>query len=481
MEVEPSDTGNLAIVFAVLAIFILGWILLPKSKIVKDGYGYPPRAPVGTWETLRKAASSDYPWWLLEVAHELKSGIFRLALPIPGAPMVVAVGEGGAFRQIMTDPLTRKPRLYEEFRPVNGGTATLFSSFGNAWHAKRKAVAPAFASKHVRRMNDVALAKVESWMEGRLRPAAEAGDSIDFDEEILHVILSAISETAFEYSMSKEESSMFISELELALTEFALKAPSNPLRKFVGMLLPERRRAFAAGQNLRRLSLTIIASYRKLEAPLHGTIIDLLMRSTAFKDDGEKAAQIVEFLVGGHDTTAHSIAWTLLELARNPVEQVKLRDSLTGLAQGQMGNSDYLAMVIKEAMRLHPVAAASTYRQIGRDMVTNGTYKYFLPKNSIVILPFLVQFRDSLVFDQPDLFKPSRWENPTKEMIDAMHPFSFGKQNCVGQSLASAQMKAILPKICSEFELTVEDEGRADFFLTMKPAGVLLKAKQVQS
>jgi cytochrome P450 len=45
--------------------------------------------------------------------------------------------------------------------------------------------------------------------------------------------------------------------------------------------------------------------------------------------------------------------------------------------------------------------------------------------------------------------------------LDAFNPFSLGKQNCVGQSLAKAETQAIVARICSEFEfeLQVEDEG----------------------
>jgi hypothetical protein len=43
-------------------------------------------------------------------------------------------------------------------------------------------------------------------------------------------------------------------------------------------------------------------------------------------------------------------------------------------------------------------------------------------------MQFSVQFRDPGIFDNPDCFQPSRWESPTKEMLDAFIPFSLGKQ-----------------------------------------------------
>lgn len=74
---------------------------------------------------------------------------------------------------------------------------------------------------------------------------------------------------------------------------------------------------------------------------------------------------------------------------------------------------------------------------------------------------------------------PSRWEDPTRDMLDAFNPYSLGKQNCVGQTLAKAETYAIVARICSEFELTVECEGTSDFSLTLKPQGVRLSARKV--
>jgi len=64
-------------------------------------------------------------------------------------------------------------------------------------------------------------------------------------------------------------------------------------------------------------------------------------------------------------------------------------------------------------------------------------------------------------------------------MLDAFNPFSLGKQNCVGQSLAQAETFAIVARICSEFELSVESEGTVDFFLTLKPVGARLRARKL--
>merc|ERR1712038_1393976 len=208
-------------------------------------------------------------------------------------------------------------------------------------------------------------------------------------------------------------------------------------------------------------------SYRNLEAPTKGTIIDLIMTSsTAFETDKDRAGQILEFLLAGHDTTGYSISWILFELARNPEEQKRLRASLSSMSPEDWSRSDVLRMAVKEAMRLHPVASAGSIRVIGKDMMTSK--KELLPKGTIVFLPLMLLFRNPEVFENENSFHPSRWENPTREMTDAFNPFSLGKQNCIGQSLANAEMHYVVARICSEFDLFVEEEGSVDYFLTLK-------------
>ncbi len=132
-------------------------------------------------------------------------------------------------------------------------------------------------------------------------------------------------------------------------------------------------------------------------------------------------------------------------------------------------------MVIKESMRLHPVSSVGSNRQVGRDFVTKEGW--IVPKNSIVTCSIGLLHHNPAVFQDPDKFIPFRWEKPTKAQRDAFLIFSAGKQNCIGQSLANAELHCILPKILSAVELTVEDEGRKELFLTLKPVGCLLKPK----
>lgn len=413
-----------------------------------------------------------------DVARQLQTHVFKVSLPLGLGTNVFVVGEPRLARSILTDPLSTKPEvIYGQVGNVVGGN-TIFTLDGPSWHSKRKATAPAFSSNHIKRMNRVALEKTEAWIESTLTNS-NFDSGFDVSQEMVGIVLSAFSETAFEYEMSKQEQEYFCKEFELALIEFAAKSPSNPLRKIFGWFVPERRRAFTASKNLKAMMLKIMDEYRNKEQFQDGTIIQLVLESDAFPTDDEKASQLLEFLLAGHDTSAYSIAWILICIARNAEEQTKLRGCLSKLSSKDWSGSDHLKRNIKEGMRIYPVAASGVIRTIGRDVMTSRSE--ILPKGSICLMPHMLSFRDPSVFEDPGSFLPSRWIKPSKEMSAAFTPFALGKQSCLGQALANAVISAIIARICSEFELSLESEGSVDYFLTLKPVGARLRARKISS
>jgi cytochrome P450 len=173
------------------------------------------------------------------------------------------------------------------------------------------------------------------------------------------------------------------------------------------------------------------------------------------------------------------LAFTLLELSRNPEEQNKVRNDISNMTTAaEWRKSDVLQRSIKESMRLYPVSASGSSRVCGRDFTTKEGWT--IPKGTIVVSHIMMTHRNKNVYgDNADKYIPSRWINPTQAQKDSFLIYSAGKQNCVGQALANAELQCIIPKILSEVELEVVDEGRTTWFLTLKPIGARLRAKRV--
>ena len=440
----------------------------------------PPMANTGMIKTILELGSSNAPWFLLKTAKEIKSYVFRLRIhQALGCPMFVVVAEPNLAREVYMDPLSFRPeKLYKAFEGV-ALSPSIFTRNGKFWHSRRKGMAPAFSSKHIKRMNKVASGKAEEWIKTKLETFVKKDEAFDVGKEMISITLSTISEAAFEYDMSDDEKEMFVEELELCLREFCGKAAMNPLRVVFGLLLEERRRAHIAARRIQSLSLSIIHAYKNLPNPTKDTLIDCIMNNDAYENDAERAADITILLIAGHDTTAFSIAWILKELAKNPIEQQKLRESLILTERKDWGQLETLHNVVKEGMRLFPVAGGGNVRCIGRDIQTDDGL--LLKKGSIISIPGILINRNTNVFENAESFIPSRWDKPTKEMNDSRMNFSLGKQNCVGQSLANAEIHTLIPLICSRFELEIEDEGSIHYSLTLKPRNLFIKAKKVRS
>lgn len=86
--------------------------------------------------------------------------------------------------------------------------------------------------------------------------------------------------------------------------------------------------------------------------------------------DEQLTAEVATFIMGGFETTAHTLAFTLFSIATNPEVEAKLLQELESLGlltsmdgPGRRLQHDdlrklaYTSNVIKEAMRKYPVVA----------------------------------------------------------------------------------------------------------------------------
>ena len=255
-----------------------------------------------------------------------------------------------------------------------------------------------------------------------------------------------------------------------------------PLRsRFGKYVFPEAKKAHLASMRLLELGTNILESYRAMDNPTKGTVIDQIAQNTSYKTDKERVSDILMLLFAGHDTTAYSLAWTLLELAKKPHEQRLLRNELRSNSEKDRSNLTMLRNVMKEGMRLQPVAAFQS-RMINKDIIykREGHSKGLLiPKGSQVACSNFLLCRNEKYFKDPDEFIPSRWEDASDDAIAAVTPFSLGRRNCVGQSLAMIELHCVLARLCTDYDCSVVEESVPTFQITWKPVGARLVAKKV--
>ena len=174
--------------------------------------------------------------------------------------------------------------------------------------------------------------------------------------------------------------------------------------------------------------------------------------------------EVDTFMFAGHDTTAISIIFALLNLGLNKEAQNKVHEELDSIFgddhERQITPEDisklkYLECCIKESMRIIP-----TVFMVGREIVNNIQIgDYYIPKGTNISVDFYSLHHDPEQFPQPEKYIPERFlpENSSKRHPFAFVPFSAGPRGCVGQKFAFNEMKIILADILRNFQITSLD------------------------
>lgn len=466
---------SIGVAAGILVVTIATRLLFRKKQA--DGTIAPPVAPFGMLATFKGIGGSECPAFFLEMAKRCNSLIYQLNVPLLA---MYVVGDYKAMREIFLECDKPADLTYSGFNILTG-LPSVFSRSTNdpMWKATRKGCAPAFSSKEVNRMNKVCANKLSQWIETVLDRCVASGSPFDPTAEMSKLTFGILMESAFEYDMVTEsEYDTFLHDLELSLREFTLKHSINPLRKWVVHFIPEGRRALQAVSGLHAYAKKILQCYRaKSNKAKENTLIKLIEGIPDF-DDKQKIAEITVFLIAGHDTTGFSLGNALYLAALHPSETTKVRNSLSA----SNSPSQYFECFLSECNRLVPVTATGSARLAHRDFIfatPRGPMK--IPKGSVFSMPQIVPNYDASVYDEPDEFRPERWLNATEEMKKSLLTFALGKRNCIGQSLATTELRSALPVLLSKYHFEVVKEGRLDYFLTLKYAGAQIKATKVTS
>jgi cytochrome P450 len=141
--------------------------------------------------------------------------------------------------------------------------------------------------------------------------------------------------------------------------------------------------------------------------------------------------ELVALLVGGHDSSAASLAWGFERLARHPAVQARLRDD----------DPAYLDSVVKEVLRARPALTIAPRlllepAEIGGHVVPAGV--------QVAACLWLACRREDL-WRGASQFRPERWlgEQPPANPMSWI-PFGGGVRRCAGAPFAEMEMREVL-------------------------------------
>jgi cytochrome P450 len=285
-----------AFLFASLAI----WRFFFTPPFDTRYYRLPPKAPYGLFETISNITTKNIITFFSRVHEKVKCNVAILNFPVPRCTYTVLVVDADLTREILTDKTTIKAEgIVKTFERVTDGVSQFFTCNGPRFYHARKAMAPAFSTSQIHRMHDTIVQKTDEWIQKRFQPMVNQGLAIDITHEMIELTLTVILEAAFEYTMSDKERETLLTCLDVTLREYIF---SNPIKNLFGYLFPSRWIARRKAKELMALTKNIIRAYRKNPQPIKGTVIDTIVRNPNYCNDNERAADMIDLIVAGHET-----------------------------------------------------------------------------------------------------------------------------------------------------------------------------------
>jgi len=158
--------------------------------------------------------------------------------------------------------------------------------------------------------------------------------------------------------------------------------------------------------------------------------------------DSELCDAMRTLLIGGHETTASTLAWILERAARHPAVVARLNRAALA------GDDGYLDAVIKEGMRLRPVFPM-TGRLAAEPFELPGL---MIPAGTMVIPYITLVHRRADLYPDPLAFRPERFLE-TKAGTFTWIPFGGGARRCIGANFALTEARVVLRTILRHAEL----------------------------
>ncbi|KAH9617608.1 hypothetical protein KSS87_014609 [Heliosperma pusillum] len=247
----------------------------------------------------------------------------------------------------------------------------------------------------------------------------------------------------------------------------ALKSKDNGCVNLSGM----KKMLKGMVQESNKLLDPIINDYKSNMRQLHKTeenLVDVLMKfhqdnvldSSQFSlsTDNIKAI-ILEIFGAGSETSSTTIEWVMSELLKNPKAMKKAQDEVRQVYKGyetidetKIEELKYLKSIIKETLRVHPPVPLLVPRESIEDCQIHG---YDIPSKTRVIMNAYAIGRDSNYWEEPNVFKPERFENSSidyKGNDFELIPFGAGRRMCPGLTLGMVNVELPLAMLLYHFD-----------------------------
>ncbi|CAL9056666.1 unnamed protein product [Musa banksii] len=285
------------------------------------------------------------------------------------------------------------------------------------------------------------------------------GSKCKYQKEFIRIVMQTL-EAAGGFSLADLFPSWPIIKL-LSGATFKMQILHRDMDAILNSIIQERRERKSAEQP---------------EEEVEEALVDVMLRVQAEGSlsfplaDEDMKAMMLDMLGGASETSAGIMEWAMSELMKNPRVMRRLQEEVreTVGEKGKVTEKDingmnYLKLVIKETLRLHPPVPLLLPRECRETCEVLG---YQIPEKTRVFVNVWALGRDPRYWDNPTEFEPERFER-RNSMVDfkgtnfEFLPFGAGRRICPGMSFGLKSIELSLASLLYNFdwELPSGDEG----------------------
>jgi cytochrome P450 len=364
------------------------------------------------------------------------------------------VADPSAIEQVLVSDANsyQKPAFQSDTLGELLGNGLLLSE-GETWQQQRKLANPAFTMGRLASFDDRIAGHtadlLDRWTDG---------ETLDVELEMTRVTIDVIADLMLGTELSERQLDRLRRNLEPIGKQFEPDPVRFALPSWVPM--PGDRAYQSAVSAVDEVVAEIIAQRRGTEGGEDGPM-DLLSILLRAQSRGEQSAdqlrdEVVTTLLAGHDTTALTLTYAWYLLAQQPDKRERVYEEVDALDGAptidDVRSFEYVEWVIDEAMRLYP-PVYTLFRTAIDDV---ELLEYDIPAGSMIMLSQWAVHRSPTHWDDPEQFRPERWQGADRSDRHrfAYFPFGGGPRHCIGKNLAKLEAQIILATVAREYELS---------------------------
>lgn len=258
----------------------------------------------------------------------------------------------------------------------------------------------------------------------------------------------------------------FLGWLDLGGYEKTMKRVATELDSMVGKWLDEHHRKRDSDKSIPARDFIDVMISEVESGAFKGYDADTIIKATC-----------MSLIAGGTDTTSVALTWALSLLLNNLYALKKVQEELDmhigkdkQVNESDIKNLVYLQAVVKEALRLYPVAFLGGPRAFSEDCIVAG---YHVPKGTWLLINMWKLHRDPKIWSDPFEFRPERFLTPNHKDVDVkggdfeLIPFGAGRRSCPGMGLGLQMLHMVLATLLHNFDISTPNGALVDMTETV--------------